>query len=256
MKLEGMSMRCSFLLGLAIASLSDPVFAQSLFSAPPEPVEDAPVVVAQSQPPMQGNFGGGFIEFLFGDSNQQYRQRSQQWFGPPPEQNYYRRDDDRQANYEPVDRQDRRIDPRFFRQEVMYDGRETPGTIVIDTPNHFLYLVEPEGRAIRYGIGVGRPGFTWSGRHSVSAKKEWPDWTPPDEMVRRQPYLPHFVAGGPNNPLGARAMYLGSTLYRIHGSNEPWTIGQNVSSGCIRMRNPDVIDLYDRVKVGAKVVVL
>jgi lipoprotein-anchoring transpeptidase ErfK/SrfK len=119
-----------------------------------------------------------------------------------------------------------------------------------------LDLVEPEGRAIRYGIGVGRPGFTWSGRHSVSAKKEWPDWTPPDEMVRRQPYLPHFVAGGPNNPLGARAMYLGSTLYRIHGSNEPWTIGQNVSSGCIRMRNADVIDLYDRVKVGTKVVVL
>jgi hypothetical protein len=140
------------------------------------------------------------------------------------------------------------MDPRFMRQEVAYDGREAPGTIVIDTPNHFLYLVEPEGRAIRYGIGVGRPGFTWSGRHSVSAKKEWPDWTPPDEMVRRQPYLPHFVAGGPNNPLGARAMYLGSTLYRIHGSNEPWTIGQNVSSGCIRMRNADVIDLYDRVK--------
>jgi lipoprotein-anchoring transpeptidase ErfK/SrfK len=148
------------------------------------------------------------------------------------------------------------MDPRFMRQEVAYDGREAPGTIVIDTPNHFLYLVEPEGRAIRYGIGVGRPGFTWSGRHSVSAKKEWPDWTPPDEMVRRQPYLPHFVAGGPNNPLGARAMYLGSTLYRIHGSNEPWTIGQNVSSGCIRMRNADVIDLYDPVKVGTKVVVL
>src|SRR5215813_3445610 len=156
----------------------------------------------------------------------------------------------------PVDRSDGRMDPRFLRQDVAYDGREAPGTIVIDTPNHFLYLVQPEGRAIRYGIGVGRPGFTWSGHHSVSAKKEWPDWTPPDEMIKRQPYLPHFVAGGPNNPLGARAMYLGSTLYRIHGSNEPWTIGRNVSSGCIRMRNADIIDLYERVKVGTKVVVL
>ena len=109
---------------------------------------------------------------------------------------------------------------------------------------------------MRYGIGVGRPGFTWSGAHTISAKKEWPDWVPPKEMLERQPYLPHFMAGGPNNPLGARALYLGSTLYRIHGSNEPWTIGHNVSSGCIRMRNVDVIDLYNRVKVGTKVVVL
>ena len=148
------------------------------------------------------------------------------------------------------------MDPRFLRQEVAYDGKEAPGTIVIDTPNHFLYLVEPEGRAIRYGIGVGRPGFTWSGVIRCRRRKNGRTGLPPDEMVRRQPYLPHFVAGGPNNPLGARAMYLGSTLYRIHGSNEPWTIGQNVSSGCIRMRNADVIDLYDRVKVGTKVVVL
>ena len=137
------------------------------------------------------------------------------------------------------------IDPRFLRQEVDYPGKEEPGTIVIDTPNQFLYLVEADGKAMRYGIGVGRPGFTWSGDHTVSAKKEWPDWMPPEEMLQRQPYLPHFMAGGPNNPLGARAMYLGSTLYRIHGSNEPWTIGQNVSSGCIRMRNEDVIDLYE-----------
>jgi lipoprotein-anchoring transpeptidase ErfK/SrfK len=139
---------------------------------------------------------------------------------------------------------------------VAYDGKEEPGTIVIDTPNHFLYLVQPGGRALRYGVGVGRPGFTWAGTHTVSAKKEWPDWTPPKEMLERQPYLPRHMEGGPNNPLGARAMYLGSTLYRIHGSNEPWTIGHNVSSGCIRMRNVDVIDLYDRVKVGAKVVVM
>ena len=109
---------------------------------------------------------------------------------------------------------------------------------------------------MRYGVGVGRPGFTWAGVHSISAKKEWPDWVPPDEMLQRQPDLPHFMAGGPNNPLGARAMYLGSTLYRIHGSNEPWTIGHNVSSGCIRLRNADVIDLYSRVKVGTKVIVL
>jgi lipoprotein-anchoring transpeptidase ErfK/SrfK len=255
-KLEGTSMRSSFVLGLAIASLSNLASAQSIFPAPPEAVEDTATAVAQSQPPIQNSFGGGFIEFLFGDSNQQYRQRSKQWFGPPPEPNYYRDEQDRQAAYAPVERSDGRVDPRFQRQDVAYEGREAPGTIVIDTPNHFLYLVQPEGRAIRYGIGVGRPGFTWSGRHSVSAKKEWPDWIPPEEMIRRQPYLPHFVAGGPNNPLGARAMYLGSTIYRIHGSNEPWTIGQNVSSGCIRMRNVDVIDLYDRVKVGTKVVVL
>ena len=148
------------------------------------------------------------------------------------------------------------MDPRFQRQEVAYQGKEEPGTIVIDTPNHFLYLVEADGKAMRYGIGVGRPGFTWSGVHTVSAKKEWPDWVPPKEMLERQPYLPHFMEGGPNNPLGARAMYLGSTLYRIHGSNEPWTIGHNVSSGCIRLRNADVIDLYSRVKVGTKVVVM
>ena len=148
------------------------------------------------------------------------------------------------------------IDPRYLRQGVDYRGKEAPGTIVIDTPNKFLYLVEADGKAMRYGIGVGRPGFTWSGVHTISAKKEWPDWVPPDEMLQRQPDLPHFMAGGPNNPLGARAMYLGSTLYRIHGSNEPWTIGHNVSSGCIRMRNADVIDLYGRVKVGTKVVVL
>ncbi|MGH6738626.1 MAG: L,D-transpeptidase, partial [Bradyrhizobium sp.] len=148
------------------------------------------------------------------------------------------------------------MDPRYLRQEVAYAGKEEPGTIVIDTPSHFLYLVEHDGKAMRYGIGVGRPGFTWAGTHAISAKKEWQDWVPPKEMIERQPGLPHFMTGGPNNPLGARAMYLGSTLYRIHGSNEPWTIGHNVSSGCIRMRNVDVIDLYERVKVGTKVVVL
>ena len=120
----------------------------------------------------------------------------------------------------------------------------------------FLFLVEGNGRALRYGIGVGRPGFTWAGVKTISAKREWPDWTPPAEMLARRPDLPRHMEGGPENPLGARAMYLGSTLYRIHGSNEPWTIGTNVSSGCIRMRNEDVIDLYGRVNVGARVIVL
>ena len=139
---------------------------------------------------------------------------------------------------------------------VAYSGRETAGTIIIDTPSKFLYLVQDDGRALRYGIGVGRPGFTWSGVKTISMKKEWPSWTPPAEMLKRRPDLPRFMEGGPENPLGARAMYLGSSLYRIHGSNEPWTIGTQVSSGCIRMRNEDVIDLYNRVRIGTRVVVI
>jgi lipoprotein-anchoring transpeptidase ErfK/SrfK len=147
-------------------------------------------------------------------------------------------------------------DPRYARQVVDYSGAEKPGTVIINTPERMLYLVEPGGKALRYGIGVGRPGFTWAGVKSVTMKKEWPDWRPPDEMLRRRPDLPHYMAGGPDNPLGARALYLGDTLYRIHGSNEPWTIGTQVSSGCIRMRNEDVVDLYDRVPVGARVIVI
>ena len=150
----------------------------------------------------------------------------------------------------------REIDPRFQRQEVEYTGPHRPGTLVIDTPNKYLYLVQAGGRALRYGIGVGRPGFEWSGVKSISRKAEWPDWTPPPEMLLRRPDLPQHMDGGPDNPLGARAMYLGSSLYRIHGTNEPGTIGTNVSSGCIRLTNDDVTDLYDRVRVGAKVVVL
>ncbi|HLN09427.1 MAG TPA: L,D-transpeptidase [Xanthobacteraceae bacterium] len=145
---------------------------------------------------------------------------------------------------------------RFRRQVVDYPVREAPGTIVIDTPHTYLYYLLGNGRAIRYGIGVGRDGFTWSGVQNVARKTEWPDWTPPVDMLQRQPYLPRFMAGGPGNPLGARAMYLGETQYRIHGTNQPSTIGGHVSSGCIRMTNDDVIDLYDRVQVGAKVVVL
>ncbi|MCF8476063.1 MAG: L,D-transpeptidase [Pseudolabrys sp.] len=152
--------------------------------------------------------------------------------------------------------QDAQIDPRFQRQIVSYQTREAPGTIIVDTPNTFLYYVLGDGQAIRYGIGVGREGFTWSGVKHVARKAEWPDWRPPQEMIARQPYLPRFTAGGPGNPLGARAMYLGGTVYRIHGTNDPTTIGKDVSSGCIRLTNEDVKDLYARVQVGAKVVVL
>jgi lipoprotein-anchoring transpeptidase ErfK/SrfK len=148
------------------------------------------------------------------------------------------------------------VDPRYDRQVVEYQGGEQPGTVIIDTPHYFLYLVMDGGRALRYGIGVGRPGFSWSGVKEVSAMREWPDWYPPPEMLERRPDLPRYMPGGPENPLGARALYLGSTLYRIHGSNEPWTIGTQVSSGCIRLRNEDVIDLYGRVKVGTRVIVI
>ena len=145
---------------------------------------------------------------------------------------------------------------RLKRQVVNYASREAPGTIVIDTPNTYLYLVLGHGQAMRYGIGVGRDGFTWSGVQSISKKAEWPDWTPPPEMIARQPYLPRQMAGGPGNPLGARAMYLGGTIYRIHGTNAHGTIGTRVSSGCIRLTNEDVADLYSRVNVGTKVIVL
>jgi lipoprotein-anchoring transpeptidase ErfK/SrfK len=141
-------------------------------------------------------------------------------------------------------------------QIVDYAGTEKPGTIMIDTRARFLYLLQGQGKALRYGIGVGRPGFGWSGVKHISKKREWPDWRPPDEMLKRRPDLPRYMPGGPENPLGARAMYLGSSLYRIHGSNEPWTIGTAVSSGCFRMRNEDVIDLFERVRVGTKVVVI
>ncbi len=139
---------------------------------------------------------------------------------------------------------------------VGYASHQTPGTVIIDTRNTFLYFVLNDTQALRYGIGVGREGFTWSGEQTVARKAEWPDWHPPVEMVSRQPYLPRFMAGGPGNPLGARAMYLGETEYRIHGTNKPDTIGKRVSSGCIRLTNEDVVDLYERVKVGAKVIVL
>jgi lipoprotein-anchoring transpeptidase ErfK/SrfK len=148
------------------------------------------------------------------------------------------------------------LDPEFRRTAVLYRTNEPPGTIIIQTAERHLYLIQGNGRALRYGIGVGRDGFQWQGLVNITRKSEWPDWTPPPEMIARQPYLPRHMAGGPGNPLGARAMYLGGTVYRIHGTNAPETIGTHVSSGCIRLTNGDVSDLYSRVNVGTKVVVL
>ena len=188
--------------------------------------------------PMRGQYGGGFIEALLTGGLAQEPQRTAPTAGES--------EPDVEAGPE----------PQFQRREVDYTGPEAPGTIVVDTPDKLLFLIEPHGKALRYGIGVGRPGFEWAGIKRISRKSEWPDWTPPPEMLLRRPDLPRYMAGGPGNPLGARALYLGSSLYRIHGTNEPSTIGHNVSSGCIRMMNKDVIDLYNRVPVGAKVIVL
>ena len=210
----------------------------------------APVRTASAE---RSNLGGGFIEFLFGDRQSQGGRNPRMLVMPwEPRQGM-------SPQYGPQylgEPEHPEFDPRYEKRIVEYHGKESPGTIVVDTPNKFLYLVQDKGTAMRYGIGVGRPGFTWSGVKQISAKREWPDWTPPAEMLARRPDLPRHMEGGPQNPLGARAMYLGSSLYRIHGSNEPWTIGTNVSSGCIRMRNEDVIDLYGRVNVGTRVVVI
>ncbi|MFD6317149.1 L,D-transpeptidase [Methylorubrum populi] len=220
--------------------------------------------LAQARP---GQYGGGFIEYLMtGDA-----------YGParrPAVDGYGALGGPRHAATEPAMQPRARfaalptgpapeettiaraVDPRYARQVVAYDGPGRAGQIVIDTNAKYLYLIQPGGQAIRYGIGVGRPGFVWTGAKTISAKREWPDWTPPAEMLRRRPDLPRHMAGGPENPLGARAMYLGTSLYRIHGTNEPHTIGQNVSSGCIRMMNEDVIDLYERTPVGTRVEVI
>jgi len=245
---------------------------------------------APQQQQQPANLGGGFIEFLVtgrsGPAIRQEQPQQQGYYHPPQQQQYYQQQQQpyyqsqqqQQQYYQPqqqqqpayyqqqpldvarVDPQERpqrsSFDPRFERTDIEYKTEHPAGSIIIDTRTRYLYLVQPNGRAIRYGVGVGRPGFEWKGVKTVSAKKEWPDWRPPEEMRKRQPYLPEHMPGGPNNPLGARALYLGSSLYRIHGSNEPHTIGSAVSSGCFRMRNQDVIDLYGRVKVGARVVVL
>jgi lipoprotein-anchoring transpeptidase ErfK/SrfK len=162
--------------------------------------------------------------------------------------------DSEQPGYVPQSDEEQ-LDPKWQKTAVLYRTVEPPGTIVINTRERFLYVIQGGGRALRYGIGVGRDGFQWQGLVKITRKQEWPDWTPPAEMIERQPYLPRFMAGGPGNPLGARALYLGNTVYRIHGTNQPQTIGSAVSSGCFRLTNPDVIDLYDHIPVGTKVVV-
>jgi lipoprotein-anchoring transpeptidase ErfK/SrfK len=200
-----------------------------------------------------GEFGGGFIEFLMTGSAGPTR------LAPPaaaPAAAAQAPASAMQTAALTTGEAEAAPAAEFRRQEVDYAGREAPGTIVIDTPRKFLFLVEPGGRAIRYGVGVGRPGFEWSGVKSITRKAEWPGWTPPPQMMLRRPDLPDHMDGGPGNPLGARALYLGSSLYRIHGTNEPETIGRDVSSGCIRMMNEDVIDLYNRVRVGTKVIVI
>lgn len=219
--------------------------------------------------PQRGDYGGGFIELLMtGRDPTPYGRGAPAYNRPPPARGAYIAHAPQidpllpaepqggvpQPNYSrPIEKV---LDPRFQKQEVAYSGPHGPGTVVIDTPNRFLYLVQPGGRALRYGIGVGRPGFEWGGAKTITRKAEWPSWTPPAEMLKRRPDLPRFMAGGGDNPMGARAMYLGSSLYRIHGTNEPHTIGQAVSSGCIRMTNDDVTDLYERVRVGMKVIVI
>jgi lipoprotein-anchoring transpeptidase ErfK/SrfK len=255
-------------LAFASALLGASAFSFPAWAAPSDlstEMSDAPAeTAAEPQPKVRyaaagrGNMGGGFIEFLFGGNGGGAPQRSiyPPGYGARDYPRYEVEPGVRQARGDAEWRGDRPVDPKFRRQVVEYDGGEQPGTIIIDTPNRFLYLVQEGGRAVRYGIGVGRPGFTWAGVKTVSMKREWPDWRPPDEMLKRRPDLPRYMPGGPDNPLGARALYLGSSLYRIHGSNEPWTIGTAVSSGCIRMRNEDVIDLYERVSVGTRVIVI
>jgi lipoprotein-anchoring transpeptidase ErfK/SrfK len=242
------------------------------FAQNPALAQDYPHVIpgvhpqAEEQP--RDNLGGGFIEYLLTGSTRpaptrRYARPAPTYYDP---QAYAPRPDSSMAAsynapaaYAALAHDERpQAEPpeQFRRQEVDYSTNERPGTIVIDTPNRYLYLVEGGGKALRYGVGVGRPGFEWAGVKQITRKAEWPGWTPPPQMLLRRPDLPRHMDGGIGNPLGARALYLGSSMYRIHGTNEPWTIGQNVSSGCIRMMNDDVIDLYSRVKVGTRVIVM
>ena len=201
--------------------------------------------------------GGGFLQLLLtGSTRPPARAFAASAAAPRPIAAYAGIYSAPDADIAPQARPAQEPAPEFRRQEVDFPSAEPAGALIIDTNAKFLYLVEPGGRAMRYGVGVGRPGFEWAGVKHVSRKAEWPDWTPPPDMLLRLPELPRHMDGGPDNPLGARALYLGSSMYRIHGTNEPWTIGQNVSSGCIRMMNDDVTDLYERVKVGTKVTVM
>jgi lipoprotein-anchoring transpeptidase ErfK/SrfK len=216
---------------IGVCSLAFPAIAQTYNNPQAQQVASAAPA---------GNYGGGFLQFLLsGGHSAVYN---------PPESAY-------RAEAQPGEPQ-RTIDPIYMRHEVPYTGTERAGTIVIDTKDKFLFLIERGGKALRYGVGVGREGFAWTGVEHITRKAEWPDWTPPADMLKRRPDLPVHMAGGIDNPLGARALYLGGSLYRIHGTNEPYTIGTSVSSGCIRMMNQDVIDLYNRVGVGTEVIVM
>lgn len=245
-----------FAFGTAAAgplNLNPPRASRALPFDDPASSETAPVRTVNEQEP---DLGGGFLELLFrGLGNHDAAPRYEPNPIVRPLFQGHQVDPAEQQGY-PGHSAQPAVNPRFLKQVVNYDGKERPGTIIIDTNERLLYLVQDNGAAIRYGIGVGRPGFTWAGVRHITRKREWPDWTPPPEMLKRRPDLPRHMEGGLDNPLGARALYLGSTLYRIHGSNEPWTIGTAVSSGCIRMRNEDVIDLYEKVRVGTKVVVI
>jgi len=247
------------LVGAPMIAAADPLVIpgigpQSGYRQPaPEP---RTAVASASQ---QGDYGGGFLEFLVTGRSETPGQAALQRVPQAPAYAptvAYAPAAAPSAYAPEAMTQQRSVDPIYLRHDVDYEGHEPAGTIIVDTPNKFLYLVEPGRRALRYGIGVGRPGFSWSGVKTISRKAEWPGWTPPPEMLKRRPDLPIHMEGGPENPLGARALYLGSSLYRIHGTNEPYTIGTNVSSGCIRMMNEDVIDLYGRVRVGTRVLVL
>lgn len=269
-----------------LAAMSAPALSQAYLIQPaqPQPPRASVQHTGSVQGVQPGSLGGGFIEFLVtGRDGSAHVQRpgmiqepraaaprSVQPARQPIAQPSPFEDPITGQSMLPPSRQmaavspraeierpiERVLDNRFARQEVDYRGPHGAGTIVIDTNAKFLFLVQGGGRAIRYGIGVGRPGFEWAGVKSVTRKAEWPDWRPPAAMLKRRPDLPRFMEGGENNPLGARALYLGSSLYRIHGTNEPHSIGQAVSSGCIRMTNDDVTDLYDRVRVGTRVIVM
>ena len=245
------------LLAVATPALAGPRIVPGL-----GPDGDAAAVPRSEDRP--GRYGGGFIEFLMTGRSAPAGQTS---IAPSSRPGAFVATAEPQeedgatvaAPLRPVPGYEaprKAIDPIYIRQEVPFVGAEAPGTILVDTTNKFLYLVEGGGQALRYGIGVGRPGFLWRGEKTITRKAEWPAWTPPAEMVKRRPDLPAHMEGGMANPLGARAMYLGSSLYRIHGTNEPDTIGTNVSSGCIRLTNDDVADLFERVRVGTRVVVM
>jgi lipoprotein-anchoring transpeptidase ErfK/SrfK len=224
------------------------------------PEQPSPFQPPIGEAPEASNLGGGFLELVV-TGRDPTPPGGVIYARPPAPSPVYappvpRQPAPRMAYAAPMAAPRAALDPVYRRREVDYTGPEKAGTIIVDTPSRFLYYVLGDGRALRYGIGVGRPGFEWAGVKKITRKAEWPGWTPPPDMLKRRPDLPRHMAGGIDNPLGARALYLGSSLYRIHGTNEPSTIGQNVSSGCIRMMNKDVIDLYNRVHIGTKVVVI